>query len=212
MRVGFPVLHSGRGLQWVDCLRLSVLPLWRDPCCCSLSEDAAENSFQLMYSVALSIVLTMLVVFRSSVWSRCVGSRSQVLCVRCCSAFNPADDDSLGPAWKLTKFGVLGVKIAFQVLYLLWALPVHRSFGYYLFKIASASIEMQRTELSVWSLPGIIVAAIAGLFKTFLSFFSLLKFDLLLCVIYLLMLNVADFAASAGVIIGIVLCVFSVFW
>jgi hypothetical protein len=82
----------------------------------------AENEFQLLYSLVISVLLTMFVAF---------------------SVFNRNDDRDLGPAWKLTKFPVLALKLCFQVIYLALAFPVKRSFGYYLYKIASASIHLQ---------------------------------------------------------------------
>ena len=45
--------------------------------------------------------------------------------------------------WKRTKYGVAVVKIVFQLAYLSLLYPVKESFGYYLYKIASASIEIQ---------------------------------------------------------------------
>lgn len=140
-------------------------------------------------------------------------STTTVVCL-VCSVFNKADDVSLGPVWKETKYGLLGVKIAFQLLYLGVAWPVKQSFGYYLFKIASASLELQRTHVAMEFMLIVVLrnVIVTGLFKGFLAFFSLLKFDLLLCLIYLLMLNVADFVASDSVIIGIILIIVSVFW
>lgn len=52
----------------------------------------------------------------------------------------------------------------------------------------------------------------AELFKGYLAFLSLLKFDMLLSVIVLMMLNFTVLTKSAVVIIGLVMVLFSIFW
>ena len=59
------------------------------------------------------------------------------------SVLHMTHDSPFGPTWAHIKYGVMIEKIVCQVIYLALAYPVQQSFGYYLFKIASANIEMQ---------------------------------------------------------------------
>ena len=50
------------------------------------------------------------------------------------------------------------------------------------------------------------------LFKTYLAFLSLLKFDFLTSVMLLLMLNTAEYGSSGPVVSGVILVAISVLW
>ena len=59
------------------------------------------------------------------------------------STFNTANADELGPDWFKMRYAVFGVKVAFQLVYLSLGWLVKGSFGFFVFKVASASVEMQ---------------------------------------------------------------------
>jgi hypothetical protein len=125
----------------------------------------------------------------------------------------------LGPFWRSSRYEALAIKLFFQVMYCALAWPVKESFGFYVFKVASASVEMQGSS----SPPCCLLASRhhhrecrggpAVLFKQYCVFLSLLKFDFFLSLIVLLMMKFLTLSIeSPNLPLGIVTFVLSVVW
>lgn len=109
----------------------------------------SENAFQFVACYITSLLFTFFVVW-------------QVF-------HNPT---SLGSAWTDARYEVMGVKLAFQVVYLAAAKPVWDSFGYFKWKMAGASI------------------SIGAMYARYRVFLSLVKYDLFAAIVLFLLVKV----------------------
>ena len=79
---------------------------------------------------------------------------------------------SLGPAWEVARYEVMGIKLGFQVAYAVAAKPVWDSFGYFKWKMAGASI------------------TIGAMYARYRVFLSLIKYDLFSAMVLFLLVKV----------------------
>ena len=96
---------------------------------------AAENTFQLCAALVASVLFTSFVAFES------------------------AEPSDFGPRWRQSRFYVLLAKAAFQLLYLLLAIPVISSFSFRVYKLVGADSRLQTA------------------YRRYLAFLSTLKLD-----------------------------------